>query len=36
MLEFDEPLKELADFYSYVKHKAQGWDGHNPVRRLTA
>jgi hypothetical protein len=36
MLEFYESRKDLADFYSYVKRKAHGWDGHDPVRRLTA
>lgn len=34
MLELYEGSAELKRFYSYVRHKADGWDGSNPVRRL--
>lgn len=35
MLELYEPREDLEKFYSYVKRKSQGWDGQQPVRRLT-
>lgn len=35
MLEFYEPCAPLQRFYEFVKHKAQGWDGSNPLRVLT-
>jgi len=35
MLEFYEASEALAKFYAYVRRKAQGWDGRDPVRRLT-
>jgi hypothetical protein len=34
MLELYEAGAELKRFYAYVKRKAQGWDGADPVRRL--
>lgn len=34
MLELYEARDELAKFYAYVRRKAQGWDGRDPVRRL--
>lgn len=34
MLEFYEAREELAKFYAYVRRKAEGWDGRDPVRRL--
>jgi hypothetical protein len=36
MLELYEAGEDLRRFYSYVRHKAQGWDGSDPVRRLQA
>jgi hypothetical protein len=35
MLEYYEPRAGLAKFYAYVKRKSIGWDGSDPVRRLT-
>jgi catechol 2,3-dioxygenase-like lactoylglutathione lyase family enzyme len=35
MLEFYEPREDLSQFYAFVKQKSQGWDGRDPVRRLT-
>lgn len=32
MLELYEQRDDLEKFYSYVRHKAQNWDGGNPVR----
>jgi hypothetical protein len=34
MLEFYEARDELAKFYAYVRRKAEGWDGRDPLRRL--
>lgn len=36
MLELYEPHPDLKRFYDYVRRKAQGWDGADPLRRLTA
>jgi hypothetical protein len=35
MLELYEASAELQRFYAYVRRKAQGWNGADPVRRLT-
>ena len=35
MLELYEPVAALEKFYGYVRRKAQGWDGHDPVRRIS-
>jgi len=32
MLELYERRDDLEKFYSYVRHKAQDWDGNDPVR----
>ena len=34
MLELYEPGPALTQFYAYVRRKADGWDGTNPVRLL--
>jgi catechol 2,3-dioxygenase-like lactoylglutathione lyase family enzyme len=34
MVELYENADALAKFYAYVKRKADGWDGRDPVRRL--
>lgn len=34
MLELYERGDALAGFYDFVRRKAEGWDGSNPVRRL--
>lgn len=36
MLELYEGGADLKRFYAYIKHKAQGWDGSDAVRRLAA
>lgn len=36
LLELYEPGPGLTRFYDYVRRKAQGWDGHEPLRRLGA
>lgn len=36
MLELYEPCQPLTQFYDYVAHKAQSWDGTRPVRALKA
>ncbi len=35
MLELYEPVAALEQFYGYVRRKSQGWDGRDPVRRIT-
>mgnify|MGYP001077743783 CR=1 FL=1 len=35
MLELYEPSKGLKDFYAYVRKAAAGWNGIDPVRRLS-
>jgi catechol 2,3-dioxygenase-like lactoylglutathione lyase family enzyme len=36
MIELYEPRADLQRFYDYVRRKSQGWDGADPLRRLTA
>ncbi|MBS0393175.1 MAG: VOC family protein [Proteobacteria bacterium] len=36
MTELYEPVPALTRFYDYVRRKAVGWDGRDPVRRLGA
>ena len=35
MFELYEPRAELQRFYDFVRRKAQGWDGSEPLRKLT-
>ncbi len=35
MLEFYEARTELQRFYAYVRRKSEGWNGADPLRRLT-
>ena len=35
MIEIYEPAGDLSKFYRYVKRAAEGWDGSQPVRRLS-
>lgn len=35
MLELYEPIPALASFYSFVRKTSVGWDGSDPVRRIT-
>ncbi len=35
MLELYEPTADLRRFYDFVRRKSQGWDGADPLRRLT-
>jgi hypothetical protein len=35
MLELYEAREELQRFYAYVRRKSEGWNGTDPVRRLT-
>lgn len=35
MLELYEPRPDLQRFYDYVRRKSQGWEGADPLRRLT-
>lgn len=34
MIELYEASDALAKFYAFVRRKAEGWDGRDPVRRL--
>jgi len=34
MLELYEASESLTKFYAYVRRKAEGWDGREPLRRL--
>ncbi len=34
MLEFYEPSPVLQKFYGFIRRKAEGWDGKEPLRRL--
>jgi len=35
MLELYEPTADLRRFYDFIRRKSQGWDGAEPLRRLT-
>jgi hypothetical protein len=35
MVELYEPTDDLLKFYRYVRRAAEGWDGAEPLRRLT-
>ena len=35
MIEVYEPVPALQQFYAYVRRKSDGWDGSNPVRRIS-
>jgi catechol 2,3-dioxygenase-like lactoylglutathione lyase family enzyme len=36
MIELYEGAGDLIEFYRYIRRAAEGWDGHEPLRRLKA